>query len=155
MCAIVDANVARDVFQPGGTEAGKKFFEWLNGKEGSLVVGGRARIELFQLGAVQKWAQQAQLSGKVKIEDEVRVDQRTAELEDEGNMSSDDPHVIALAQISGARLLYSNDRDLQEDFKCKELIDNPRGKVYSTLVSPLFSIGHKRLLANKRLCRTR
>ena len=112
-------------------------------------------MELFQLGAVQKWAQQALLSGKMKVEDEVRVNQRTAELENEGNMSSDDPHVIALAQISGARLLYSNDRDLQEDFKRKVLIDSPRGKVYSTLVSPRFANAHRQLLANRRLCRTR
>ena len=34
---------------------------------------------------------------------------------------SNDPHVIALAQINGARLLYSNDEALQKDFGDKRL----------------------------------
>ena len=43
------------------------------------------------------------------------------------------PHVLALAQVSGARLLYSNDQTLQRDFKNSKLIKNPRGNVYTTL----------------------
>lgn len=155
MCAIVDANTAREVFRPDGPEAGKKFFDWLNTGEGILVVGGRAREELYRLASVREWAQQALLSGRMKIEDEVMVDQRTTELENEGSYSSDDPHVLALAQVSGARLLYSNDRALQGDFTSGALINDPRGKVYSTLVSSHFTNGHRGLLANKRLCRTR
>ena len=66
---------------------------------------------------------------------------------------SDDPHIIALAKISGARLLYSNDIDLHKDFSDKALIDNPRGRVYSTLRNKRFSDSHKRLLARTDLCR--
>ena len=46
-------------------------------------------------------------------------------------LRSDDPHVLALARESGARLLYTGDRDLIADFKDKRFIDNPRGRVYS------------------------
>ena len=52
-------------------------------------------------------------------------------LVERGVCQSNDQHVIALAIVSGARLLYSNDRRLQRDFKDRRLIDPP-GKVYST-----------------------
>ena len=45
---------------------------------------------------------------------------------------SDDPHVLALARVSGVRLLYRADKDLIADFKDKRFIDNPRGRVYSS-----------------------
>ena len=44
---------------------------------------------------------------------------------------SDDVHILALARASGARLLYTGDKNLMTDFKTKSIIDNPRGKIYS------------------------
>lgn len=66
---------------------------------------------------------------------------------------SDDPHILALAVVSGARLLYSNDRLLQHDFKNLALINQPRGKVYSTLVNDTFDQAKRRLLRKARPCR--
>jgi len=63
--------------------------------------------------------------------------------------------IVALAQVSGARLLYSNDRNLQQDFGNKAFIDKPRGKVCSTLESGDLTKVHKGLLLNKGLCRDR
>ena len=48
-----------------------------------------------------------------------------------GEITSDDPHVLALARVSGARLLYTKDNALIRDFKDKKFIDQPRGKVYT------------------------
>ena len=48
-----------------------------------------------------------------------------------GDMRSNDPHVLALARASGARLLYAGDKKLMDDFKDKRFIDQPRGQVYS------------------------
>ena len=77
-------------------------------------------------------------------------------LEKKGLCISDDPHVIALARISGARLLCSNDKDLQQDFGTKNLIDRPRGKVYSTRDKQKYKEYqpnvHGKLLANRDLC---
>ena len=42
------------------------------------------------------------------------MDEREEELNEEGRCHSNDTHVIALAQITGARLLYSNDKALHE-----------------------------------------
>ena len=44
---------------------------------------------------------------------------------------SDDPHVLALARICGARLVYTEDRDLMRDLKDRKLL-NPLGKVLTT-----------------------
>lgn len=46
-------------------------------------------------------------------------------------LRSDDPHVLALARASGARLLYTGDDNLKADFKNHHLIRSPRGKIYS------------------------
>ena len=64
------------------------------------------------------------------------------------------PPLLALAQVSGARLLYSNDKDLQQDFKDSRLI-HPEGYVYSTLKGKELTSTHKRHLGRRDLCRIR
>ena len=47
MCAIVDANIANEVFNSARrTAAGEKFFEWINTGTGALVIGGELLNEL-------------------------------------------------------------------------------------------------------------
>lgn len=43
---------------------------------------------------------------------------------------SDDEHILALARLSGARILYSHDENLHKDFKNTEIVPKPRGRVY-------------------------
>ena len=154
MCAIIDANVAHEVFGSNLQSAGERFFDWIERGTKRLVVGGMLREELEQSSEeFRKWARVAVRTGKIRIVNNNDVDERTRELENEGGYESNDPHVLALAQVSGARLLYSNDSDLQEDFDNKDLIDNPRGKVYSTRHSKNFQRSHRGLLNNRDLCR--
>ena len=154
MCAIVDANVVREVFGPGAPPAGEKFLGWLNRGSGRLVVGGRLLEELEASSKdFRDWARQVTLAGKMRIVDANEVNTRTDQIRREGSCASDDPHVIALAQVSRARLLYSNDGRLQKDFRNKQLIDDPRGSVYSTQKSSEFRPAHRRLLGRRDLCR--
>ena len=154
MCAIVDANVVSEIFGSDLPPAGEKFFDWLNKGSGRLVGGGKLLEELEKSSVdFRRWGQEAQLAGKMRIVNKSEVDARTEQIQNEGAIRSDDPHVIALAQVSGARLLYSNDGNLQQDFKNKSLIDDPRGKVYSTREDGSFQRSHDRLLKNKNLCR--
>ena len=44
MCAIVDANVAYEVFGSDRPPAGKRFFDWQSSPRGQLVVGGKLRV---------------------------------------------------------------------------------------------------------------
>ena len=154
MCAIVDANVASEVFGSNLSPAGEKFFEWLNKGSGRLVVGGKLLEELEKSSAdFIYWGRGALLAGRMKIVNKSEVDARTEQIQRENKIRSDDPHVIALAQVSGARLLYSNDGDLQQDFRNEKLIDDPRGNVYSTRRDKNFQRSHDGLLKNKKLCR--
>ena len=156
MCAIVDANVAHEVFGSDRPEAGVKFFEWINSGIGRLVAGGKLLEELNRTSA-REWARQALNAGLIRNVRETDVNARMEELQNERACRSNDPHILALAQISGARLLYSNDRNLQRDFSNRSLIGNPPGKIYSTderrNPNREFKSAHRRLLGRKDLCR--
>ena len=146
MGAILDTNVVPEVFGSNRPEAGKKFFDWINKGLGRLIVGGKLLEELNSTPA-REWIKQAGLSTRVKTENEAKVNVSTKKLRNKGGFKSNDPHILALAQVSGARLLYSNDGDLRDDFLNEELIDRPLGKVYSTKCgSGKFQKGHKELL---------
>ena len=153
MCAIVDANVAHEVFGLNPKPAGDKFFEWINKGTRRLVAGGKQLDEL-EAGSdgFRQWASQAISAGKMRIVDCDQVHRRTEQIQAQASYESNDPHLLALAQISGSRLLYSNDRDLQVDFGKKVLIDNPRGKIYTTLKTKNFTSTHRRLLQQRDLC---
>ena len=152
MCAIVDANVASEVFGSKPQPAGELFFDWINVGSGRLVTGGKQLQELQYLQGFREWAATAVSAGKVRISRAGEVDARSQRLRAKGDHRSDDPHVLALAQLSGARLLYSNDIALQQDFKDKALIDTPRGRVYSTLHGKSVSPSHRALLKRNDLC---
>ena len=170
MCAIVDANAANEVFWFGQgpdprPEAGRRFFDWAFGpprkltrsasrkRRSRLVVGGKLLSELRRtLGAERmRTMREAQLAGTIVRVDAEKVRDRAQELETKEAMESDDPHVLGLALVSGARLLYTNDLKLQKDFTNPALI-RPRGKVYSTVVNRRFTDVHEGLLKQRNLC---
>ena len=70
-------------------------------------------------------------AGKARLVPASRFAQDEAELKASGELRSDDPHVLALARQSGARLLYTGDSKLIADFTDRRIIQEPRGKVYS------------------------
>ena len=152
MCAIIDANVAHEVFGSSPQPAGRGFLNWINKGSGRLVAGGKLLRELNETRA-SEWLRQAQIAGLVRSVNEEDVRARTTELLRQQRCRSNDPHVIALAQVSGARLLYSNDRALHRDFKDTSLIDNPAGRIYSTNKSKNFTSARRQVLQRKDLCR--
>ena len=152
MCAILDANVAHQVFGTDRPAAGKAFFRWINGGRGRLVAGGRLLQELDRVHDFIKWRHQAVQAGRVRLLSDEAVDRKTRQLERENACRSNDAHVVAVAQLGGARLLYSNDGALQGDFGDRTLIDHPRGKVYSTRRHENLMPEHRRLLAKRNLC---
>jgi len=156
MCAILDANAAHEVFGSNAgqaTEAGRGFFQWLKDGKGNLGVGGKLKQELDQgVPGFRMWAGQAILAGQLVNVDDHRVNDQTKDVKKHGDLKSDDPHVIALAQVSGARLLFSNDEKLHEDFGNPEVINHPRGKIYSTSENKSFT-KDKRTLLNRHRCR--
>ncbi len=152
MCAILDANVAHQVFGENRPDAGKEFFNWLSRRKGKLVVGGKLLGELSRNDGFREWLNQALQSGRARVIPKDQVESHNEDLLRKETCESDDSHIIALARESGARLLYSNDKMLHKDFKKKELIDNPRGLIYTTLQSGDFSKTHRSLLSRGRIC---
>lgn len=152
MCAIVDVNVVHEVFGVNRPEAGIRFRDWISSGSGRLVIGGQLKEELTRNQKFKEWTVQGRLSGQLHEIDENTVKEATTILEDSGACISDDPHIIALAQVSGARLLFTNDRDLQEDFGNRQLVNNPRGKIYTTRMGPRVTQSHRNLLRRKDLC---
>lgn len=150
MCAIVDANVVSELWDSSGSAAGQGFRCWVEGPNGRLAVGGQLRQELGSSNAA-RWLQELDRTGKLTSVDDSRVNRQAARLRsDPASCMSDDHHVIALAQISRARLLFSNDKDLHKDFKNKRLIDQPSGTVYSTLARKDFTRSRKEQLRQHR-----
>lgn len=129
MCAIVDNDVVGEVFGKR-TPAGREFFNWLNTGDGRLIVGGKLLRELEGSELFVRWAAEATLAGRLTTLDGNDVEERTRQIEREAK--SNDAHVLAVAQIGGARLLFTNDQRLEQDFLSKSLIDNPRGRIYHT-----------------------
>ncbi len=158
MCGILDTNCLSEVFGANRPEVGERFFDWFTTGSGRLIVGGELHREFLRGSrGFRKLALELQNAGRMRIISEKKVDTETDRLDKEGLCTSDDPHVIALARISGARLLYSNDKDLKKDFGTKGLIDKPRGKVYSTrdengMLKRYQPNVHGRLLGNRTLC---
>ena len=151
MCAILDANVVHKVFGKNRPGAGVAFFDWIDSGNGSLVTGGELHRELTRVHTFREWSKQAVLSGRIKRFNDQEIDDRTERLKD--SCISDDPHVIALAQISGARFLYSDDGNLHKDFKNGQLITNPGGTIYSTKEQDNFTPKHRKLLRRSGVCR--
>lgn len=151
MCAILDTNLAGEVFKVSPDAVPGEFFDWMNSQQCRLVVGGELRRELEQVTSYLLWAQQAVLTGRLQQVNDALVDQRTAEIE--GACRSNDAHVIALAQVSGARLLYSHDRLLGQDFRDRDLVE-PRGRLLPLGETRNAQRARQKLLSQPDLCPT-
>ncbi len=141
MCAIIDAaNVGNELWDHKGNDAGRGFREAVDAGRVPLVGGGsKLKRELANGGRqTMNWFAELRRSGKLAMYDDNNVDVREAQLQAmpsgiAGACQSNDHHIIALAQLTGARLLYTNDPALVKDFNDKQLIDAPRGKAANSI----------------------
>lgn len=129
MYAILDPKAAHEVFGSNRPEAGREFFNLVDSGDECLVVDRQLLEQLYESQA-REWTRQALNAGLIRRVCESKVNARIEHLQNQDSCRSDDPHVIALAQLSGARLLYSNDGLLRQDFSDKKLLNEPPGKVY-------------------------
>lgn len=147
MCAIVDTNILHEVFGKDPPPAGEYFYRWLQ-KRGTVVVGGGLRREI-----PNKWLavfRELQQNGTARDIPDEEVDIEENRIRTEASYVSDDEHVLALARVSGARLLYTNDPDLQDDFRDRQILRG--GKVYTTREYPDVRAAHRNLLRRTDLC---
>ena len=153
MCVIVDANVVGGLLRNGGTSGGFLLSQ-IESRKVKLVVGGQQFRREYRKAGFDKWLVEAIRAGLVRQEVDQEVNDRATTLARRHvagttRFRSDDYHILALAQISRARLLYSSDRNLHADFTNKDLLDNPRGKVYSTSLDEALAEKHRRLVRQR------
>ena len=126
MCwsVIVDANCFGELKKP----AGKVLLGWLGRRHGKLSypAGGQGAKELRDSAAAGLF-EQLRLAGHAARRGKEALKKREAEL-DVRKMKSNDPHMLALARVSEARLLVSKDQKLRLDFRGDLLPDlTPQG----------------------------
>ena len=131
MCIIVDASRLGVFLAEPLREDAVPIHRWLDTRGGSLVysTGGQFANELK--GKAKGKLAAYYRAGKARLVPASRFAEDEAKLKASGKLRSNDSHVLALARVSGARLLYTKDSDLITDFKDHRLISNPRGKIYS------------------------
>ena len=130
MCMIVD-NDRMDVFltQRDHNDI-KPIYQWLE-KSGNIVysTGTTFATELSRKAKIG--LQELKLSGRAQEVSDSGVKKEIAKLSEKNVAMSNDLHILALARVSGARLLHTGDLRLMQDFKNRDIIKGPRGKVYS------------------------
>ena len=154
MGVIVDANVASEVFSGNRTSAGDRFRQHITTGDGFLSSGGTNLAELRKLGGFREWEKTAIRFQRLRYEDTRSVKRRTDYLATLDACESDDEHVIALASVGCGRLLLTNDRALQRDFRNPDLVNDPRGQVFTTLRDKRFTAVHRDLVNRRDLCAT-
>lgn len=143
MYLIVDVNISHKVFLTERTTEFKPVFTWLKNGFGRIVYGGKNKKELNRNKDVAREivlldsAGQAFFLGNDDLLEEISECIKTSD-----HYESNDAHILALARVSGSRLLCSHDKELQKDFKKKPLLGDSRGRTYQNK-------SHKRLLYGK------
>ena len=94
---------------------------------------GRFRDEFHRKSRVLSLFAELWRNKKARQVGESELKEKMKELPSElrsDTTKNDDRHILALALASGARLLYTNDGPLSEDFTDSAVITKPKGKVY-------------------------
>ena len=143
MCIIIDANrMGIFLSEPPNADAAP-IHDWLMKKGGRIIysTGGKFAKEISRRA-------RERLTAYVRSGMAIQVDAQKFRRDESSlapDVRSDDPHVLALARASGARLLYTDDAALMDDFTDKRFIDGPRGKVYKYAA-------HAKRLLTKKMC---
>ena len=145
MCLIIDANIAHELASSPPHPDAQPVIIWLTAKAGNLELGGRLSIELHRT-RFRRLLVELTRAGVAKIYPLAAILKAEAALRADEVCVSNDIHVLALAIVSRARVLYSRDGNLQKDFTSASVINQPRGRVYS-------SCNHAHLLRQAPACR--
>lgn len=137
MCIIIDTSAVSKMRVQGEFRA-NPVLKRLQNREFKLAIGGKLTEEL--LGTRLRNLLVEMVKSKIACDYKSSViNIETQKVKDLNLCKSNDAHVIALARISGVRILYADDGDLHADFKNTELVPKPRGRIYQ-------DEGHRHLL---------
>lgn len=129
MCIIIDNDVVGNVLLHNDDDF-EPVKNALYKKKNKMVYGGKLREEYLRNEKLRRILIILDGSGSAKLIKEESITSEVDKLENKNLCISNDLHIIALAIVSGARLLCTSDIDLHTDFKNHRLVNNPRGKIY-------------------------
>ena len=129
MCSIFDNNVAGRIFSIHPDSDAATFIDWIDHEKGHLVLGGKLLEEILTHKNAKRWIRTRESAGKICLIPKSKIE-KAEESVDINALKSNDIHIIALAIAGQARVLFTFDADLIEDFTNKDVIKNPRGKIY-------------------------
>ena len=137
MCLIVDNSVAGKFFSSREGELYFPVLDWITEGNGKLVMGGRLWDEYQDvprgkriLTRRAKLVLELERQGRARIYSAATIDEEERQVKD--MCQSNDAHIIALARVSGARVLCARDGALEVDFKNLALVSSPDGHIYET-----------------------
>ena len=110
-CLIVDTNMMHWLTDTGN-EVSQIVIDLLKRKKGRLYIGGKLKSELPS--GLQPWLAEGVRAGWIVNVPDEEVSQEESRLVDRYVLESNDHHIVALARVSGARVLVSRDQDLME-----------------------------------------
>ena len=135
MCVIVDTNTFHR-FKKRNNEDMEPVWTWLEKRGGKIAYSDTETLEREWNGAgMPDLRDQLRQAGRLKIVPPQDVQEKADELK--GKIKSNDEQIIALALITGVKVLISyseyesgqkGDRDLFDDFRDRNLVG---GKVYT------------------------
>jgi hypothetical protein len=136
MCVILDTNTFGRFRNPKDENL-QPVHKWLREKNGRIVYSNTEKYKTeWKKGGMEHWIKERaqNRAGQFRLVSD-GVQEKESELK--GKIKSDDEHIIALALVTGVKVLISyseyesgqkGDSDLFDDFKNKNLVG---GKVYT------------------------
>ena len=131
MSIIIDANCSTDALRSDPTADFAPIVQALRDGTAKVTFGGTTLLnEYKKIGTAWRFLVALDRAGRSQKVNDALVDAEEKLVAKEFALYSNDPHILALARISGARLLCSRDQALHQDFGNRAIINRPRGFVY-------------------------
>jgi len=148
VCVIVDANLTATFFNNPFAGDYAPVVRWITERDGRLVYGGKLKAELEKSVAARRLLLAWWRAGRAHLVEDAPLASEEAVVASLGHCQSNDAHVVALARVSGARVLCTDDQPLMRDLRDQRLIARPRGKIHRERT-------HAHLLAHASSCGVR
>jgi len=126
---IIDVNTVPKIY-PTPSSDHVPLYRAIASNKAAVVYGGKLRIEYLRLNWFRRILRGLDQRGAARLCKDAPVDQEARRLRRQAALRSNDEHILALAIVSTARVLCSDDNALCEDFKDRNILPPPRGKIY-------------------------
>lgn len=150
MCIVIDTNAVAPVFSSDDVEHAdfEPVLRWILDGKGKLVFGGATyKKEVFErMGKYRRFIVELQRRGKCVVLDHAAVDEAERRVRAaEPSPDFDDPHLVAIFDVSGCLLLCSTDKRAHRFVKDRKLyMQHGPPRIYQCA-------DHKHLLCNENI----